>query len=281
MMRGSIGDRSMTILDEVLADLAAEGDDVEHLVADLPPSDWMLPTPSPRWTIAHQIGHLASGDELALLAATDPVAFGGRLGGLVGDFDSFADADAAQAAATPPADLLRRWRAARESLDVRLAGLPPGQKVPWMAGPMAPATMASSRIMEVFAHGQDIADALGVRRVPTARIEHVAHFGVRTRDFSYLARGLTPPEEPFRVELTAPDGRLWAWGPENASQVVRGPAVDFCLLVTRRRHRDDLALTARGAEADQWLGIAQAYVGPVGHGRQPGQFTPPADNPAS
>ncbi len=266
----------MTMVDEVLADLAAEGDDVERLVADLPLSDWALPTPASRWTIAHQIGHLASGDELALLAATDPVAFGGRLGDLVGDFDSFADADAAQAAATPPADLLRRWRTARVSLGVTLAGLPPGQKVPWMAGPMAPATLASSRMMEVFAHGQDIADALGIRRAATGRIEHVARFGVRTRDFSYLARGLTPPEEPFRVELTAPDGQLWTWGPENASQVVSGPAVDFCLLVTQRRHRDDLAVTARGAEADQWLGIAQAYVGPVGQGRQPGQFATPA-----
>jgi uncharacterized protein (TIGR03084 family) len=127
--------------------------------------------------------------------------------------------------------------------------------------------------MELFGHGQDIADALGVRRIPTGRIAHVARFGVRTRDFTYLARGLTPPAEPFRVELIGPDGQLWAWGPEDASQIVSGPALDFCLLVTQRRHRDDLALTAHGAEADEWLGIAQAYVGPAGPGRAPGQFT--------
>ena len=119
----------------------------------------------------------------------------------------------------------------------------------------------------------DIADALGVHRVPTTRIAHVARFGVRTRDFSYLARGRTPPAEPFRVELTGPDGQLWTWGAQDASQVVSGPALDFCLLVTQRRHRADLAITARGAEADEWLDIAQAYVGPPGQGRAPGQFS--------
>jgi uncharacterized protein (TIGR03084 family) len=262
----------MTIMDEVLADLAAEGDDVDRLVADLPADEWVLRTPSPGWTIAHQVGHLASGDELAVLAATDSVAFGARLDGLARDFDTLADADAAAAAAAPPADVLRRWRAARAALCDALARIPPGQKVPWMTGPMAPATLATSRIMELFGHGQDIADARRVCRIPTGRIAHVARFGVRTRDFSYASRGLTPPAEPFRVELAGPDGQLWAWGPEDASQVVSGPALDFCLLVTQRRHRADLAITARGGEAFGWLDIAQAYVGPPGQGRAPGQF---------
>jgi uncharacterized protein (TIGR03084 family) len=260
----------MAIMDDVLADLTAEGDGAERLVAGLAAGEWARLTPAPGWTIAHQVGHLASGDELALLAATDPAASGARRAGFAADFDRFADADAAQAAATPPADLLRRWRAARAGLRDAFAGIPPGRKVPWMAGPMSPATLVTSRIMELFAHGQDIADALGVRRSPTSRIEHVARFGVRTRDFAYLARGLTPPAEPFRVELTGPDGQSWAWGPPDASQVVSGPAVDFCLLVTQRRNRADLAVTAQGSEADEWLGIAQAYVGGIGQGRVPG-----------
>jgi uncharacterized protein (TIGR03084 family) len=263
----------MTIMDEVLADLAAEGDDVDRLVADLPADEWGLRTPSPGWTIAHQVGHLASSDELAILAATDSVGFGARLDALARDFDTSTDADADAAAATPPADVLQRWRAARAGLCDALARVPPGQKVPWMTGPMAPATLATSRIMELFGHGQDIADARRVCRIPTRRIAHVARFGVRTRDFSYVSRGLTPPAEPFRVELVGPAGQLWAWGPEDASQVVSGPALDFCLLITQRRHRVDLAIAARGEEAAEWLDIAQAYVGPPGQGRAPGQFT--------
>jgi uncharacterized protein (TIGR03084 family) len=123
--------------------------------------------------------------------------------------------------------------------------------------------------MESWAHGLDIADALGVERVPTARLRHVAHLGVRTRGFAYLVRELDPPEAPIRVELTGPGGEQWTWGPGDAEQRVVGPALDFCLLVTQRRHIDDLALVAVGADAEHWLTIAQAFAGPPGAGREP------------
>jgi uncharacterized protein (TIGR03084 family) len=134
---------------------------------------------------------------------------------------------------------------------------------------MKPASMVTARLMETWAHGQDVADALGAEREPTARLRHVAHIGVRTRDFSYRNRGLEPPSEEFRFVLTAPDGGTWTWGPEDAGQSVSGPALDFCLLVAQRRHRDDLALTASGPDADRWLGLAQAFAGPPGPGRPP------------
>jgi enediyne biosynthesis protein E11 len=91
-------------------------------------------------------------------------------------------------------------------------------------------------------------------------------------DFGYLARGITPPEVEFRFEIVSPSGELMTFGPAEATNRVRGPAVDFCLLVTRRRHRDDLAVVAEGELADRWLDIAQAYRGPAGDGRLPGQF---------
>ena len=133
--------------------------------------------------------------------------------------------------------------------------------------------MATARIMETWAHGQDVVDALGIEREPTGRIRHVAHLAVRTRDFAYMINGLTPPTEPFRVELTGPGGELWTWGPEEATQRVTGAALDFALLATQRRHRDDCDVRAEGAEAQRWLEIAQAFAGPPGNGRQPGQFT--------
>jgi uncharacterized protein (TIGR03084 family) len=135
---------------------------------------------------------------------------------------------------------------------------------------MSVASMASARLMESWAHGQDVADALAVTRTPTARLRHVAHIGVRTRDFAYAVNDRTAPAEPFRVELTAPDGDAWAWGPKDATQRVTGPALDFCLRVTQRRHRDDLALVAVGPDADAWLDIAQAFAGPPGAGRPAG-----------
>jgi enediyne biosynthesis protein E11 len=81
-----------------------------------------------------------------------------------------------------------------------------------------------------------------------------------------------PPDEEFRFELTVPSGAHRDFGPPDATQRIAGPAEDFCLLVTRRRHQADLALTASGAEAERWLDIAQAYRGPAGEGRRPGQF---------
>ena len=134
---------------------------------------------------------------------------------------------------------------------------------------MGGGTMASARIMETWAHGLDIADALGVQRDPTNRLRHIADLGVRTRDHSFSTQGLPVPDGPFRVELTSPSGQRWEWGPPEAAERVSGTGLDFCLLVTQRRHRDDLGLIAVGAAADIWLSIAQAFAGPPGSGRAP------------
>ncbi|PRC49818.1 wyosine base formation domain-containing protein, partial [Mycobacterium sp. ITM-2017-0098] len=107
-----------------------------------------------------------------------------------------------------------------------------GRKLAWFGPPMSAASMATARLMETWAHGLDVADTLGVRRVPTARLRSIAHIGVRTRDFAYMVNGLTPPAEPFHVKLSAPDGSTWAWGPEDAAQRVTGSAEHFCMLVT-------------------------------------------------
>jgi uncharacterized protein (TIGR03084 family) len=257
----------------VLADLTTEGDELDLLVAGLEPAGWQTMTPAPGWTIAHQIGHLASTDRVSVLAMTDPDAFLRLRDERIGDFDAATDADAAAQAAQPAEALLGQWQDGRAQVASALAAVPAGQKVAWMVQPVAPATLASTRLMELFAHGQDIRDALGIAPQSSARLQHVARFGVRSRDFAYALRGLPGPAEEFRVELTGPDGAVWAFGPEEAKQRVSGPALDFCLLVTRRRHRADLTLVAVGADAGQWLDIAQAYVGPPSAGRKPGQFS--------
>jgi uncharacterized protein (TIGR03084 family) len=266
------GEGAVAVLDDVLADLAAEGNELDQLVASIEPGRWRADTPSPGWTIAHQVGHLASSDRFTVLAVTEPAAFEARRAGAAGDFDASTDAAAADAAVLPPGDLLAEWRDSRASVLAALAGVPAGQKVPWLVVPMAPASLASTRLMELVGHGQDIRDALSVTWRPTDRIVHLARLGARTRDFAYAARGLPAPAQEFRVELTAPGGSVWTFGPEGAEQRVTGPAADFCLLVTKRRHRADLRLIADGADADQWLDFAQAYAGPPSGGRAPGQF---------
>jgi uncharacterized protein (TIGR03084 family) len=257
----------MARVDAVLADLVAESAELDALVAGLDDAGWATPTPAAGWTVAHQIAHLAWTDRAALLAATDPAAFADHLREAVEDPDGFADAGAEAGAKTPPAELLAGWRADRDRLAEALRAVPDGTKLVWYGPSMSPASMATARLMETWAHGLDVADALGVRRQPTARLRNVAHLAVRTRDFAYLLHDRTPPVEEFRVELVAPDGSAWTWGPDDAAQRVTGSAYDFCLLAVQRVHRDDADVKADGAQADQWLGIIQAFAGPSGPGR--------------
>jgi uncharacterized protein (TIGR03084 family) len=257
------------MLPGLLEDLEAESADLDGRVAGRQPRDWARETPSPGWTIGHQIAHLAWTDRAALLAATDEAAFYAAVAESLGDDpEHYVDRGAAEFLA-PPAELLERWRAGRAALATALRNAPPDRKLPWYGTRMSPTSMATARIMETWAHGQDVADALGVTRPPTARLRHVAYLGVRTLGHSFTAHGREAPTAPVRVELVAPDGGAWAYGPEDAADRVTGPALDFCLLVTQRRHRADLALQATGPVADEWLDVAQAFAGPPGAGRAP------------
>jgi uncharacterized protein (TIGR03084 family) len=266
--------RAATGLAALTSDLRDEGDDLDALVTGLDVGEWSRPTPSPRWTIAHQIAHLAWTDDQSILAATDPDEFADLVARTIALPNPLAAVDAAAEAGSgvPAPELLARWRAGRTALIEALVAVPDGSRIPWFGPPMSAASMATARLMETWAHGQDVADALSVTRRPTHRLRHVAHIGVRARDYAYLVRGATPPTGPFRVELTGPAGESWTWGPEDAAPRVTGTALDFCLLATQRRHRGDLDVTAVGPDADHWLDIAQTFAGPSGPGREQGQF---------
>lgn len=258
-----------TKLAEVLADLAGEGDSLEAMVLRLDAAGWHTPTPAEGWDIAHQVAHLAWTDEVAVMAVTDKAAWDRVVLAAIDDPSGFVDAAAAAGAAAEPAHLLARWRAARAALASTLAALPDGQKLPWFGPPMSATSMGTARFMETWAHARDVADALGIGVAEGRGLRHIVHLGVRTRNFAFATNGIAAPAEEFRVDLTAPDGSRWAYGPVDAEQSVRGAAYDFALLVTRRRNRADLDLTVTGGDADTWLDIAQAFAGPPGEGRVP------------
>jgi uncharacterized protein (TIGR03084 family) len=257
------------VLAGVLADLAVEGDRLEALVVDLPDERWATPTPAQGWDVATQIAHLAWTDEAAHAAATDPERWDALLREALDDPDHAVDTAARVGAATSPAALLDRWRTARRTLAATLGSRPGGERIPWYGPPMSASSMATARFMETWAHSRDVHEALGAEPLVDDRIRHVAHLGVRTRDFAFATHAIAQPNEEFRVELAAPSGELWSWGPSDATQTVTGPAYDFCLLVTQRINRADTSLVATGHDADIWLGIAQAFAGPPGEGRDP------------
>ena len=258
---------SNTLLTGLVADLGAESDVLDELVTGLDDDGWRRPTPAPGWTIAHQIAHLWWTDRVSLLAVSDEAAFGEVLTEAARDPTGFVDAAAEGLSATPPGEMLAGWRSTRRRLHDELRGVDDGRKLPWFGPPMSATSMASARLMETWAHGLDVADALQVRRPATARLRPIAHIGVRTRDFAFTVHGLPVPAEPFSVVLTAPDDSPWSWGPADAEQRVTGSAEDFCMLVTQRRPRSELDVTAVGEDARRWLTIAQAFAGPPGAGR--------------
>ena len=259
----------MPDLGALLDDLAAEQADLDELLGSLEPEAWEAPTPSPGWTVLHQVRHLAHGEALGRLAASDPAGFGEELGRLIGDLGGLEAATTAPTEQDPPERARARWRTEAEGLRTAIASGPQGEPIDWITGPMSRASFLTARLMETFAHGHDIAAAVGREPLPTDRLRHVAHLGVATRGFAFANRGLEPPVGTVRVELEGPSRRIWTWGPEDAPDVVRGPALDFCLLVTKRRHRADTALVAAGPDAERWLAIAQCFAGPPTDGPPP------------
>jgi enediyne biosynthesis protein E11 len=254
-----------------VAALRAEAEAFDRLVAELGPDGFATPTPAPGWTVAHQVGHVAFVFSIAGMAAGEPDRFRAMAAGVqeFGAFDAAVNAALAPYLALEPAALLARWRAERDTAVTALAAVPGDALVPWLVRPLPPGVLASAGMMELFAHGQDVADALGVDRPATDRLAFLVHFVAATRDFGYQAHGLTPPAAPFRFEVALPSGAELAVGPADAEQRVTGSARDLCLLAARRRHPDDLDVKAVGEEAERWVGIAQAYRGPAGPGRAP------------
>ncbi len=254
---------------ELLDDLAAEQADLDRLVSPLSDEAWDTPTPAEGWTIRDQIGHLAFFDDKAALSASDPDAFAEDLDQAIADgIERFLERHLERARTLDPAALLTWWRQARARLLDVMTDVDPETRVPWYGPPMKAASSVVARLMETWAHGQDVADALGAVRIPTDRLRHVAELGVKTFSWSFRNRGLEVPDRRVRVELQGPSGGVWVWN-DDCTDSVSGPAVDFCLVVAQRRHVDDTDLVIDGDVARRWMEIAQVFAGPPGPGQAP------------
>ena len=260
------------VIREVAADLAAESTALAGILSRLPAAAWERDTPADGWTVRDQVTHLAFFDDATRLAVTDSAAFTAQRADLLALGGSFPDVVAARYRHLPGHDCLDWFLRSRSALLAACRTADPGTRLPWYGPDMGLASSLTGRLMETWAHGQDILDCLGERPEPTARLRHIADLGVRTFAFSYRQRGLAVPAEPVRVELAGPGGQCWAWGPGGAANSVEGDALDFCLVVTQRRNVGDTGLRITGLLAAEWMAIAQAFAGRPTGPRPAGTF---------
>lgn len=241
--------------------LHSEGQVLENLLRNLSARDWLKPTPAAGWTIAHQVAHLTWTENAALSALRHPEGFEPYRRAAAENPGSFVDAAAEEGAQLPPEELFSAWISSRDELHAALSQADQQVRIPWFGPGMKPRSMITARIMETWAHGQDVANALDVSWPATDALKDIAHLGLATRQFTYRINDLEPPTSELYVELTGREGQVWSWGEPAAENSVRGSAWDFALLVTQRAELSELDLEVTGDDAAQWASIAQAFAG--------------------
>ncbi len=232
------------------------------LLQELPEADWQRTTSFYGWTIADEIMHLHQVDSFGQAALDAPEKFSAivewvRAGQAQGI--ELSQRMREEWGNLSPRDLMDLWQQGWNRLADTLDVADPERRLPWFGPAMRVQSFANARQMEVWAHGQDIYDLLGIERSNDNRIRTVCDLGVRTHGYAFAKHGLERPAPP-KVALIAPGGDMWTWN-EDAREQVRGSAVDFALVVTHRRHAGDTGLTAQGEGAAAWLRIAQCFAG--------------------
>ncbi|WP_326661230.1 TIGR03084 family metal-binding protein [Streptomyces canus] len=256
----------------LVADLTAEHEALVEILRDLPEESWESSTPAPRWTVRDQVAHLAHFDTVARISLETPEAFETMRDG-IDDLQRYIDGVGGRTVGMSGARMLDRW--AEENARMRESAVRADHRGrhPWFGPPMSLASMLTARLMETWAHGQDIVDTFGLLRPATPRLRQVARIGLLALPHSFRTHGLDVPAADVAVVLDPPGGgEPWTWGDPLSPNRVSGPAEDFCLVVTRRRHVDDTELQLNGPVATEWMTIAQAFAGPPGGGRASGQF---------
>lgn len=246
---------------DVFDDLESEQERLARILAGLEDGQWRQGSGAAGWSVADVMLHLAQTEELVVATVTgDPVTVAGaESAGWVagGAVDDTAERFVREQRAGP-GEVFARWETARRAALAALRGADPARAVPWVAAPLRPRTLATTRLAEHWAHGLDVTEPLGIALVDTDRLWHVAWLAHRTLPYAFALSGLDPPE--VRCELTGPGGDAWVFGPAGAPTTVRGPAGDFCRVAARRLPPGRSSLEAEGAGADEVLTLVRTYA---------------------
>lgn len=242
----------MTIFD----DLEAEEDRLQGILDGLDEAQWASPSGAAGWTVADVVLHLAQSEE-AVLASTTGASLT-LLPGSGATVDEVMD-QLVQAERAAPARVFGRWRRARQAALAALRAADPQRPLPWVQAPLKPATLATTRLAEHWAHGLDITGPLGIAFPDTHRLSHIAWLAHRSLRYAFALAG-GQPHEVF-CELTAPDGAAqWRYGPADAGSAIRGPAGSFCRVAAQRLAPEESGLQVTGPHGATALRVLRTYA---------------------
>jgi uncharacterized protein (TIGR03084 family) len=255
-------------------DLRAEADELHAFLETLADEDWGRPTGFKSWTPWDVVAHLHFYDQVSMLSLEGEEAFLPRRGELLREFGkgtSNAELARQEYGDWSAAELLERWITTCHDMARQLGESDPKRRLPWFGPDMGVRMFTTARLMETWAHGQEVYDLLGVRREPTDRLKHIATIGVKTFGWTFVNRKLEVPGPPPHVRLAAPSGEVWEWNEPSEIECVRGDALDFCLVVTQARNIADTPLEVVGEVASKWMAIAQCFAGGAVDPPKPGE----------
>jgi uncharacterized protein (TIGR03084 family) len=243
--------QKVTIFD----DLAAEQDRLEDILAGLDEAQWTSPSSAPGWTVADVVLHLAQTEE----GVRAGVSGGRDLRPAPGTGVDEAMDRLVRAERTAPAAVFERWREARRASVAALRSADPARPLPWVEAPLKPATLATTRLAEHWAHGLDITGPLGIAFPDTDRLRHVAWLAHRSLPYALSLSGGRPYD--VSCALTAPNGNdVWRYGPAGAESAITGPAGAFCRVAAQRLPPEESGLRTSGPHADTALHVLRTYA---------------------
>ena len=249
-------------MEQICADIEAETEALAGVVGGFTEELWRAPTVAEGWDSYETILHLGATDWICDLAVSNPAGFAEVRARLANGEVSVHELVRSETNTKAGNELWRWFLEIRGSMVDALRKTEPKARITWLGPDIGARSLATSRLLETWTHSHDLADTFDVPYPPTDRLRHIAHIGYVTREFSYINRGMSMPDEPVRLELLSPSGESWTWGPSDAEQLVVSTAYEFCKVLTRRLPLRESTVETKGAFATEWMEIAQPWIEP-------------------
>jgi uncharacterized protein (TIGR03084 family) len=248
------------------ADFLAESDALHAIVEPLSETAIDQPTAFKGWTINTVLSHLhvwnlaagmsLKGDGSFETFYAGAAAVTGR-GGRLPEYEIvWLDGLAGRA-------LVGAWREGFTKTAAAFSSADASARVKWAGPDMSVRSSLTARLMETWAHGQEIYDQLGLVRRNRDHIRNIVVLGNNTFGWTYKVRGEEPPAPRPHLRLTAPSGEMWSYNDASETDLIEGLAEEFCQVVTQTRNIADTQIRVVGAPAADWMSKAQCFAGGV------------------